>query len=417
MRLVPATILPMIMKHGLVIAAASSLLGILIGCSSNKGTGGTSDANTGGVVNSTGGAATGGNATAGTGGLVPATGGINGTGGSTVATGGAQQGTGGVHYGTGGSINGTGGTRAGTGGAQNSTGGIQNSTGGAPGTGTRPTGGTSPTAGGTPGTGGTNSATGGKLGTGGVGPATGGKPGTGGAGTGGTTAIDPSVSAAVNACMDKLPVGSTANITAAQRATIVTAIINACSVFAPPGAQWQTWCQMFLVAAINAESTYRVDAGATGAGNNSAVGLLQLTFASIVTDFGNYGPIDAVTRIGCNFGTFSSSDSYATKGSVMLDINCNIAIGAWYYFIFASGNGGSSVVWVDQYCMGMGVAGNLHIGMASYLMGGIAAHTSLSGADFYVNEIKGWFDQCVTYSGTTHPFELPIQPDVTKYCR
>lgn len=173
---------------------------------------------------------------------------------------------------------------------------------------------------------------------------------------------------------------------------------------------------MFLVAAINAESSYDTQAGATGAAGDPSVGLLQIRFSSVVLDFANYGPVDALTRIGCNFGTVTSSDSYATKGAMMLDVNCNIAIAAWYYFIFASGNGGPSVVWVDQYCSGGGVAGNLHIGMASFLMGGDAAHSSLSGADFYYNEIKSWFDPCVTYSGT-HPFELSIQPDTGKYCK
>ena len=393
---------------GPVIVTIFTLAGGLIGCSSNKGSGNTIEAGSGGLFNGTGGAiaATGGVATGGSSGIATGSGGAIGTGGAIAATGGvATGGSSGFVTGSGG-MNGTGGAIAATGGLPRNTGGAQNGTGG--GTGTKTTGGSGATTGGAPGNGGT-------LGTGGTSLATGGKPATGGAGTGGATSVDPNVSAAISACIDKLPYGGS-TLSAAQRAPIITAIVNACAQFAPPGAQWQTWCQMFLAAAINAESSYNTQAGATGAAGDPSVGLLQIRFSSVVLDFANYGPIDALTRAGCNFGTVTSSDSYATKGTMMLDVNCNVAIGAWYYFIFASGNGGSTVVWVDQYCMGGGVAGNLHIGMASFLMGGDAAHSSLYGADYYYNEINGWFDPCVTYTGM-HPFELAIQPDTSKYCR
>jgi hypothetical protein len=261
---------------------------------------------------------------------------------------------------------------------------------------------------------GTTTGTGGTTATGGA-ASTGGSGSGGANGTGGTSSIDPGASAAISACMDRLPYGGS-TLSAAERAPIITAIINTCAAFAPPGAQWQTWCQMFLVGAINAESSFDTQAGATGAAGDPSVGLLQIRFSSVVTDFANRGPVDTLTSIGCDFGTVTSSDSYATKSAMMLDVNCNVAIGAWYIFVFASGNGGSNTVWVDQYCAGGGVAGTLHIGMACFLMGADAAHSSLSGADYYYNEIKGWFDPCVTYSGT-HPFELAIQPDTIKYCR
>ena len=420
-------------KNQRPVIVAIFALGSLVGCSSNKGVGNTPGAGMGGLGSSAGGAigATGGVATGGSSGIVAGSGGVNGTGGAIAATGGrATGGSGGGAPGSGG-VNNTGGAIAATGGGPRNTGGTQNGAGG--GSVAKPTGGSGPAAGGAlgtggaPGTGGTNLATGGRSatggalstggapGTGGTNLATGGRPATGGAGTGGATAVDPNVAAAINACISKLPYGGS-TLSTAQRAPIITAIVNACAQFAPPGAQWQTWCQMFLAAAINRESSYDTQAGATGASGDPSVGLLQIRFTSIVLDFANYGPIDALTRAGCNFGTVTSSDTYATKGSMMLDVNCNVAIGAWYYFIFASGNGGSTVVWVDQYCSGGGVAGNLHIGMASFLMGGDAAHSSLSGADYYVNDIKSWFDPCVTYTGT-HPFELAIQPDTSKYCK
>ncbi len=366
-------------NQGLMIVAVFAIAGRLVGCSSDKGAGSTTAAATGGVVNGTGGAiaATDG-ATGGTSGIVSASGGVIGIGGAVAATGGVQLGAGGAQNGTGG------------------------------GTVAKTTGGSGPATGGALGAGGA-------LGTGGTSFATGGRPATGGAGTGGATSVDPSVSAAISACIDKLPYGGS-TLSAVEQAPIITAIINTCAVFAPPGVDWQTWCQMFLVGAINAESSFNTQAGATGASGDPSVGLLQIRFSSVVLDFANYGPVDALTSIGCNFGTVTSSDSYATQSAMMLDVNCNIAIGAWYYFIFASGNGGSTSVWVDQYCAGGGIAGTLHIGMACFLMGADAAHSSLSGADYYYNEIKGWFDPCVTYTGT-HPFELPIQPDTSQYCR
>jgi hypothetical protein len=387
----------MLKAQDLVIVAAFTLVGDIIGCSSDKSPGGT-PVGSGGAGNGTGGsvATTGGSSMGGTSETRLGSGGTYGTVSSLAGTGGVQHGTGGT-LGTNGTA--TGGS---TGGASTATG-----TGGS-------TGGASTATGGAVTTGGASTATGGAVTTGGVSTATGGVVATGGAGAGGATAVDPTVSAAIEACMSKLPYGAT-DLSAAQRAPIITAIINTCAEFAPPGAEWQTYCQMFLVAAINAESSYDTQAGTQGASGDPSVGLLQIRFSSVVRDFADYGPINALTRIGCNFGTVTSSDSYATKSAMMLDVNCNVAIATWYYFIFASGNGGSSVVWVDQYCSGEGVAGNLHIGIASFLMGGDAAHTSLSGADFYYNEIKGWFDPCVTYTGT-HPFELSIQPNVKKYC-
>jgi len=79
-----------------------------------------------------------------------------------------------------------------------------------------------------------------------------------------------------------------------RAAPIVTAIINTCAEFAPPGAQWQTYCQMFLVGAINAESSYDALAGSAGAGTDPTVGLLQIRFSSTVRDFADYGPVDAM---------------------------------------------------------------------------------------------------------------------------
>ncbi|HOU90460.1 MAG TPA: hypothetical protein PLU22_05410 [Polyangiaceae bacterium] len=404
-------------KQGRAIAVTSTLLTALLGCSADGGTGPASVPGTGGEagVTASGGATTGGDGSGGgtsTGGA-PATGGAPVTGGTPTTGGlpgtGGKPGTGGAtggSPGTGGGSPTTGGV-AGTGGSSPTTGGVAG-TGGDPGTGGA-TGGL-PGTGGAPPTGGLATA---GASTGGV-PETGGGPGSGGEGTGGTTVIDPSTVAAINACMDQLPWGAP-DLSAEERAPIVEAIIKTCAEFAPPGEEWQQYCQMFLVAAINAESSYDALAGSVGAGNDPTIGLLQIRFSSTVVDFADYGPVDALERIGCDFGTVTSSDSYATKGEMMLDVTCNIAIGAWYYFIFGSGNGGDTAVWVWGYCQGDGVPGSLHIGMACHLMGAEAAHSSLSGADFYYDQIKEWFDPCVTYTGT-HPFERTLEPDIAKYC-
>ncbi len=386
-------------KQGLVFAASSALVATVVGCSPDDGGGTTSPSVVDGV---TGGASDSGSQGGGTGGVAD-TGGVPDTGG-TSGVGGTMSGTNDVpvtggHSATGGASD--------MGGAAPGTGGISPASGGADGEGgALNTGGAAGGVGGLLETGGTSA--------GGIGPATGGAAGFGGDGLGGTPPIDPEASSAINACMDLLPWGAS-DMSEEERAPIIAAIINVCAEFAPPGAEWQTYCQMFLVGAINAESSYQVNAGSVGAGDDPTIGLLQIRFSSTVRDFADFGPVDAMERIGCDFGTVTSTDSYATKGEMMLDVTCNIALGTWYYFIFGSGNGGSDVVWVYEYCRGGGSTGSLHIGMACHLMGAEAAHSSIEGADSYYDTIKGWFDPCVTYSGT-HPFELPIEPDRAKYC-
>ena len=387
-------------RFGLAFAAAAVGVSGLLGCAAD--TGSESREATGGVDETTGGVSTS------TGGDQPGSGGLDGTGG---ATGGVQSDTGGAPA-TGGNPPASGGLDQATGGTPPASGGVGPSSGGVdPGSGGTSSGGVVAGSGGIS-TGGADPGSGG-VSTGGVDPGSGGvDPGTGGEGTGGAPADDPATRAAIEACMLQLPWGAP-DLTEEERAPIITAIINTCAAFAPEGDEWQQWCQMFLVAAINKESSYNTHANDTG--NDPSTGLLQIRFSSTVVDFADQGPIETLERIGCDFGTVTEDDSFATKRDMMLDVTCNIAIGAWYYFIFGSGNGGSDAVWVWQYCSGQGEAGSLHIGMACHLMGAEAAHSSLSGADDYYNTIKSWFDPCVTYSGT-HPFERPLAPERRKYC-
>ena len=374
-------------RYRLVLAVCTAGAWGFFGCSSDEGAG--SPPGTGGV----GGVAEGTGGVAATGAMLPGTGGLDGTGAAPLGTGGVPLGTGGVPA-TGGNPPATGGSNPGTGGVSAGTGGVNVGTGGV-----------------NVGTGGVVAGTGGVVaGTGGVSVGTGGVSPTGGVGTGGSIPVDPNAAAAIEACMLQLPWGAPA-LTAEERAPIIDAIIKTCVEFAPPGAEWQQYCQMFLVAAINAESSYDVLANATG--DNPAVGLMQITFTSTVVDFADYGPVDALERIGCDFGTVTDSDSFSTKREMMIDPYCNVALGAWYNFIFGSGNGGDEAVWVWAYCQGGGIAGSLHIGMACHLMG---AGADIKGADFYYNQIVEWVEPCITYEGT-HPFERTIEPDMGKYCR
>ena len=82
---------------------------------------------------------------------------------------------------------------------------------------------------------------------------------------------------------------------------------------------------------------------------------------------------DALQRIGCDFPETVSGDTAQPYMSMMQDVACNVALGTWYYFIFATGSGGGSPVWVYQYCQGEGVAGDLRLGMLSHLCGADAA--------------------------------------------
>jgi hypothetical protein len=388
--------------------------GAAFGCSASSGDETNVDVGaTGGSAAEAGASSTAGGA----GGTDSSTGGAQpSAGGSVPSAGGTQQNTGGSAPSAGGSVPSAGGTQPNTGGAVPNAGGTQPNTGG-----------TQPNAGGTqPNTGGTQPNTGGfSVGgfpTGGTQQNTGGSvPSTGGtsSGTGGTSStVDPNAAEQISACIDSLPWGQE-NIR--DRNEVINAIINTCVEFAPPGDEWQTYCQMFLASAINKESSYQEDLiveDSYGGSTDPTVGLTQIRFSSTVTDFNSGGPIDTIERIGCDWPTINSGDAYAQHREMMTDVTCNIALGAWYYFVYATGNGGSSVVYLYQYCQGQGVASNLVIGMLSHLRGPAGAVGG--GSDPYVDQIREWFDECLRVNNIqvsgTHPFELTLQPEPDKYC-
>jgi hypothetical protein len=377
----------------------SALLGAIalgvaaFGCSASGG--GESNV----YVGATGGGAAEAGTSSGTGGAGVAD---SSAGGSVQSAGGTVQSAGGTQQNTGGSVQSAGGTQQNTGGTQQNTGGSVQSTGGFS-FGGFSTGGSVQSTGGTAqSTGGTAQSTGGTS-----------------TGTGGTSStVDPNAAEQISACIDSLPWGQS-NIQ--DRNEVINAIINTCVEFAPPGDEWQTYCQMFLASAINKESSYQaglIVEDSYGGSTDPTVGLTQIRFSSTVSDFNDGGPIDTIERIGCDWPTINSGDGYAQHAAMMTDVTCNIALGAWYYFVYATGNGGSSVVYLYQYCQGQGVAANLVIGMLSHLRGPSGAVGG--GSDPYVDQIREWFDECLRVNNIqvsgTHPFELTLQPEPDKYC-
>ncbi len=265
---------------------------------------------------------------------------------------------------------------------------------------------------------------------------------------------DPAGAATVEGYMDTLPSPPAAGAT---RTRAIDAILRTCEAFGPPpgtnpGFQ-KEHCWAFLTASISKESGYNPtvavrDGYATRnvggkQANDPVVGLLQIRFSSTVHEVSVLGSKTRLTCAGCtlpaSFAAHASesgnSDFWAVTGpsqnlSVMQDVACNVAMGAWYYFINATGNGkASAVTYPDQYCGGGGTGGNLVTGLLSHLKGSEggrgylanqgalnALQASDPGGYGYVTEIKRWWDGMVGPVAGTHPFFLRLAPDPAQYC-
>lgn len=438
------------------IGVGASLLLALSGCSgSDTGSPGSSGGNSSTGIGGSGGIA--GTPTGGAPGVGGnAGGGALGTGGSGItATGGAVN-TGGTFATGGGSVIdlSTGGAVATGGGA--STGG-SNSTGGSVSVGGSTSTGGSKTAGGTASTGGTK-ASGGTVSTGGS-KAGGGTTGTGGSkaaggavGTGGSTGTSTTCAGADAAEITRvsgwltntssgLPNYAYTNITkyfstTAQFDKLVCAIVMSCTDFSPSEANWQLYCEAVITSAIVSESSYnpnsvvpdtystRTVSGTTA--NDPTVGLLQDRFSSTVHDFNYNGPIAKMAAIGCAWPAALQSQAdtatfWATAGgttylSLMEDPACNIALATWYYFINATGNGGSTATYTAQYCAGNGIAGTRVIGLLSHLQGpGFARPPDASNS--YVTGIKARFTSLLGGLPNPDPFAQTLTPVPTKFCK
>jgi hypothetical protein len=160
--------------------------------------------------------------------------------------------------------------------------------------------------------------------------------------------------------------------------------------------------------------------------NDPTVGLLQVRFSSTVQDYNSYGPLDKMAAIGCAWpaalqSQASGSSFWTTAGattylSFMQDVACNIGLATWYYFINATGNGGSSAIYAGPYCQGKGVAGTMVVGLLSHLMGPAGAHPP-DPNNSYVTGIKARFTKLLGGLPSPDPFAAALSPEPAKYCR
>jgi hypothetical protein len=402
------------------------------GCVSQSGAGGT-----GGTVGS-GGNEVGGSATGGSSGGMTASGGRGGSGGVNAASGGSSSGG---RSGSGG--NASGGTTGGSPTGGSPTGGMIGATGGAA------------TGGATSGTGGSGTA--GSKGSGGQATGGSGTAGVSGGGTCSGAAEDPTAASTISCFLDTLPYNNPKD---PARTQIIDAIIKACVEFGPPPASnpgWmQEYCWAHLTAAIEKESSYtvasnvadtygmrtiKINSTTNETANDPTMGLLQIRFSSTVHDYEQLGPLDHLACVGCTFpDSFAAhksdsgdSDFWAVTGptqnlDLMTNVACNVGLGAWYYYTYATGNGNASkVTYLSDYCKSGGTGADLVTGLLSHLegpdpakgvitdMAGLTALGTTSGGYMYVNQIMLWFNKMVTVSGTS-PFFLPLMPNKAQYC-
>ncbi len=321
------------------------------------------------------------------------------------------------------------------------------------------TGGTTGTGGSPVGTGGTTGTGGSAAGTGGNATGSGGSTDAGGASACSGSDADPTAATTIGSYLDTLPYKDP---TGTERSQIIDAIIRSCYEFGPPSTDtgWQPQhCWAHLVAAIEKESSYNqtenvldsygmrtvTASGGSETADDPTIGLLQIRFSSTVHDFEGQGPQDRLSCIGCTFpSTFAGhksesgdSDFWAVTGptqnlTLMESVPCNVGMGAWYYYTYATGNGNpSAVTYLSQYCAGQGTAANLITGLRSHLEGpgsayGVVANvtalnalmTSDSNAYNYVSTIMGWFDKMlmITSVADTSPFFITLAPNTVQYC-
>lgn len=254
--------------------------------------------------------------------------------------------------------------------------------------------------------------------------------------------------ALVSSFIDTLPYAPAND---AARAEVVHAIVTTCSMFAPKELT-KRQCFAHLAAAIHKESAYDRKASVTDAyakrwiasagasASDPTLGLLQIRFSSTVHDYAAHGPPAAMACTGCAFPSslaahlgetgdsrFWAIDGPAANTAMMETPACNVALGAWYYYVNATGNGDpKSATYIDGYCAGGGTAADIVTGLRSHLDGpsggrGIVDLPTLASSDpgayAYVSAIKGWFDGMLGPSTGTHPFFLTLAPAPRQYCR
>ena len=214
--------------------------------------------------------------------------------------------------------------------------------------------------------------------------------------------------------------------TADQLDRLVGSIVGACAAFAPSLADWQRYCEALIASAIVSESSYQPDVVVNDSPGDPTVGLLQDRFSSTVRDYNYYGPIGTMAAIGCAWppellsapsdASLWTSEGGTTYLGFLQDVACNVGLGTWYYFMNATGNGGSSAVYVAEYCQGGGVGATLVVGLMSHNRGPAGAHPP-DPSDAYVTGIKARFVSLLGGLPSPDPFTVVLQPDPSKYCQ
>ena len=172
------------------------------------------------------------------------------------------------------------------------------------------------------------------------------------------------------------------------------------------------------------------------------VGLLQVRFSTTVQGYVSLGQPKALACVGCNFpasitshkNELGSSPYWAVTGptenmALMQSAKCNVGLGAWYYYLHATGNGNpAKATYVGDYCKGQGTAANVITGLRSHLEGsekgrGVIANQAAldalgagSNAYKYITAIKTPFDKMVSPPAGKHPFFLTMAPQLSQYC-
>jgi len=229
----------------------------------------------------------------------------------------------------------------------------------------------------------------------------------------------------------------------AARDKLVDSIVGACAAFAPRLPSWTLYCEAIATSEIVSESSYvpgsptpgppsspsvNYDSYGTQNGSNDpTVGLLQVRFSSTVHDFNYYGPLPTIEAIGCpwpaalttqaDVTTFwRTSGGTAQNLAFMENPACNIPLAVWYVYMNATGNGGANAVYASNYCAGSGIAGNVVVGLLSYLEGpGFTRPADPTNS--YPAGIKTRFAKLLGGLPSPDPFGVTLSPDVSEYCR
>lgn len=265
-----------------------------------------------------------------------------------------------------------------------------------------------------------------------------------------SAAAEAGAAQTIEGFLDGLPYGTP---TGEAKREVVEAILRTCRVFSPT-ALAQRDCWALLASAILKESSYDAEATVTDAyakrtvegrtAEDPTVGLLQIRFSATVHDVARFAPPDALACVGCALpeeirnhveepgdSTFWAVTGPTAHRGVMTSRACNVAMGAWYYFTNATGNGDpAKPAYAEQVCGGEATGANLVTGLRSHLRGpdganGVVAdeaaldalRTTDPDSFEYVGEIRTRFDAMVGARAGAHPFFTALAPERARYCR